>query len=103
MRPGHIEQYNVSTPFFCEVMIVRAHILKWGNSLALRIPKPVAEEANLKEGDAIEIEVGNQGAIELLRVGKVPTLAQLVSQITTENRYAELSTGPEAGNEAVEW
>lgn len=90
-------------PLPCEVLIVRAQILKWGNSLAVRIPKPVAKEANLKEGDAIEIEVDEEGAIELLRIGKVPTLAQLVSQITPENRYPELSTGPEVGKEAVEW
>ncbi len=82
---------------------MRAQILKWGNSLAVRIPKPVAEEANLKEGDAIEIAVDDEGAVGLLRIGKVPTLAQLVSQITPENRYAELSAGSEAGKEVVEW
>lgn len=82
---------------------MRSKILKWGNSLAVRIPKPVAEEANLNEGDAIEIEVDDEGAVELLRIGKVPTLAQLVSQITPENRYPELSVGPEVGKEAVEW
>ena len=82
---------------------MRSQILKWGNSLAVRIPKPVAEEANLNEGDAIEIEVDDEGAVELLRIGKVPTLAQLVSQITPENRYPELSVGPEVGKEAVEW
>lgn len=35
---------------------MRAQVLKWGNSLAVRIPKPVAKEASLKVGDAIEIE-----------------------------------------------
>jgi antitoxin MazE len=78
-------------------------MLKWGNSLAVRIPKTVAEEANLKDGDAIEIGVDADGSVQLLRIGKVPTLAQLVSQITPENRYPELSAGPEVGKEAVEW
>ncbi len=82
---------------------MRAQMLKWGNSLAVRIPKPLAEEANLKAGDAIEIEVGAEGSVQLSRVGKVPTLAELVSQITPENRYAELSTGAEIGKEVVEW
>ena len=82
---------------------MRAQLLKWGNSLAVRIPKPVAEEANLRNGDAIEIEVDADGSLQLSRVGKVPTLAQLVSQITPENRFPELSTGPEVGKEAVEW
>jgi antitoxin MazE len=84
-------------------VFMRAQMLKWGNSLAVRIPKPVAEQANLRDGDAIEIEVDAEGSLQLSRVGKVPTLAQLISQISPENRYPELSAGPEVGKEAVEW
>ncbi len=82
---------------------MRAQMLKWGNSLAVRIPKAVAEEAKLREGDSLDIEVSADGAVELHRVGRVPTLAQLVSQITPENRYQEISTGREVGKESVEW
>jgi antitoxin MazE len=83
---------------------VRAQVLKWGNSLAVRIPKPVADQANLKEGDPLEIEVADPGgSLYLRRAGKIPTLAELVAQITPENRYAEISTGSEVGKEAVEW
>jgi antitoxin MazE len=77
-------------------------MLKWGNSLAIRIPKPVADSANLREGDTLEIEAA-EGSIRLHRVGRIPTLSQLVSQITQENRYPEISAGPEVGREAVEW
>ncbi len=82
---------------------MRAQILKWGNSLAVRIPKSIAEEAELKAGDPLEIEVADRGAVQLNRVGKIPTLAKLVAQITPENRYAEIESGPEVGREAVEW
>jgi antitoxin MazE len=82
---------------------MQAQVLKWGNSLAVRIPKPVAEDAHLQVGDPLEIAVGADGVLEMHRVGKVPTLAQLVAQITPENRYAEISVGPEIGREAVEW
>jgi antitoxin MazE len=82
---------------------VRAQILKWGNSLAVRIPKPVADEAQLKMGDRIEIDVTGHGSVRLHRIGKIPTLDELVSQITPENRYPEISAGPEVGKEAVEW
>jgi len=81
---------------------MKAQMVKWGNSLAVRIPKPIIEEARLKEGDFLEIEAGD-GQIELRRATKIPTLAQLISQITQENRYPEISTGPEAGKERVEW
>ena len=81
---------------------MKAQMVKWGNSLAVRIPKPLAEQARLKEGDALEIEVVD-GRVELRRASKVPTLAALVSQITPENRYAEVTTGAEVGKEVVEW
>lgn len=80
-----------------------SQIVKWGNSLAVRIPKPVADEAGVREGDAITIEA-KQGRIQLRRNSrKVPSLAQLVAQITPKNRHAELQTGPDRGKEKVDW
>lgn len=79
-----------------------AQVVKWGNSLAVRIPKLVAEEAGVSEGDAIELEA-DRGEIKLRRREKIPTLKQLVSQITPENRHGETLTGPEVGKEAGEW
>ena len=81
---------------------MKAQMVKWGNSLAVRIPKPVAEQARLKEGDSLEIEA-REGRVELRRASRVPTLAKLVSQITPANRYAEIATGAEVGKEVVEW
>ena len=82
---------------------MRAQVLKWGNSLAIRIPKPIADHAHLQLGDPLEIAVAADGVVEMHRVGRLPTLAQLVAQITPENRYSEISLGPEVGREAVEW
>ena len=81
---------------------MKAQMVKWGNSLAVRIPKPLAEQARLKEGDALEIEVV-EGRVELRRASRVPTLAALISQINPENRYAEVTSGAEIGREVVEW
>jgi antitoxin MazE len=82
---------------------MQGRVLKWGNSLAVRIPKPVAEDAHFEVGDALEIAVAADGVVELHRVGAVPTLAQMVDQITPENRYREVSAGAETGREIVEW
>ena len=79
-----------------------AQIVKWGNSLAVRIPKPLAEEAGVREGDPIVIEA-TEGLINLRRKRRIPTLRELVSQITPENRYDEIPTGPARGKENVEW
>ncbi len=71
-------------------------------SLAVRIPKPLAEEAGLAEGDRVLMEAAH-GQIELRRVDRVPTLRELVAQITQENCYDETATGRERGKEALEW
>ena len=36
-------------------MGAKAHISKWGTSLAVRIPKPIAEQWGVEEGSAIEM------------------------------------------------
>jgi len=82
---------------------MQAQVLKWGNSLAVRIPKPVAEDAHFRVGDPLEIAVGVDGVVQLQRVGDLPSLAELVSQITPENRYSEISVGREIGREVIEW
>ena len=80
----------------------QAQVVKWGNSLAVRIPKTIAKAARMKEGDSIVIEVSKQG-IELRPVETIPTLEELVAQITPENRHEEISMGTERGREKVEW
>jgi antitoxin MazE len=77
-------------------------IVKWGNSLAVRIPKPVAEAAGVREGDPIEIEA-DEGQIKVRRKQRAPTLKELVAKITSENRYEEVPSGPARGKESLEW
>jgi antitoxin MazE len=79
-----------------------AQIVKWGNSLAVRIPKPLAEVAGLTEGDRVLMEAAD-GQIALRRADQPPSLRELVAQITAENRYDETSTGRERGKEKIEW
>lgn len=79
-----------------------AQITKWGNSLAIRIPKPLAERAGMSEGDPIELEA-RHGEITLQLREKVPTLKELVARITPENRHGETLASPEVGREFVEW
>ena len=80
----------------------KARVVKWGNSLAVRIPKIVAEDARMQEGDTIVIEA-SADHIELRRSKTVPTLEELVGRITPQNRYEETDWGPDRGKEKVEW
>jgi antitoxin MazE len=42
-------------------------VSKWGNSLAIRIPAPVVEALNLKEGDEIEVHIAGERAFDIAR------------------------------------
>jgi antitoxin MazE len=43
------------------------HVAKWGNSLAVRLPKSVVEALGLNEGDDIEIHVAGRRMLEIER------------------------------------
>lgn len=77
----------------------QAQMVRWGNSLAVRIPKNVADEARLAEGDKLVIEVASPGKVEIRAVDR-PTLDELIAKITPENRHAEINWGKPVGNEA---
>jgi antitoxin MazE len=78
---------------------LHSHVRKWGNSLALRIPKALAIEAGIEEGTLVEIELNGDG----LTVTAVPperfTLAELLADVTPENVHAEVKTGRAVGGE----
>jgi len=80
----------------------KAQLAKWGNSLAIRIPKDVAEKVRMQEGDHVLIEAVKD-RVELRPIEKIPTLEELVAQITPENRHEETDWGPDVGKEIVEW
>jgi len=42
-------------------------VSKWGNSLAIRLPKAVVDELELKEGDEVEIIGATREKIEIAR------------------------------------
>jgi antitoxin MazE len=78
---------------------MKARIQKWGNSLALRIPKPFAEESNLREDSPVEISVRSGKLVVVAIEEPQLSLEELVAQITPENRHAEIETGTAVGNE----
>jgi antitoxin MazE len=53
-------------------------IAKWGNSLAVRLPKQLVDELGLKEGDAVEITPNGEKALTIARDDKrAKALAEL--------------------------
>jgi antitoxin MazE len=78
---------------------MKTRVRKWGNSLALRIPKSFALEVGLREDAAVELSVVD-GALVVLAVPPAPlTLEQLLERITDENLPEDWNTGPAVGKE----
>jgi len=77
--------------------MAKGKISKWGNSLALRIPRSVAEELGIKENSSVYLTV-NEGS---LCVEKEPSLEELAAMITDENRQELVDFGPAVGKEEV--
>jgi antitoxin MazE len=77
----------------------QAQMVRWGNSLAVRIPKNVADEAQLAEGDKLIMQVEAPGKVAIKSIER-PTLDQLVERITPENLHNEINWGKPVGNEA---
>ena len=73
-----------------------AYISKWGNSLAIRIPKPVAEQWGVEEGSAIEIVP--RGDRLVLRK-KVYDLTDMLAAIGPGNVHPEVDAGSARGGE----
>jgi antitoxin MazE len=75
-------------------------IQKWGNSLAVRIPKSFAVEVGLEQNAAVEITMDDGKLILKPLLASPLSLADLISQITEQNLHGEVDTGFIQGNEA---
>jgi len=75
-------------------------IRKWGNSLALRIPKALAAEAGLDDNSLVEVKLV-QGKL-VISIPQEPemSLADLLKRVTRDNLHEEVETGPGQGSEA---
>lgn len=73
-------------------------VARWGNSLAVRLPKMVAEQAQLREGVAIDIAVA-EGCVTIQRRPPAYSLDELVEKVTSDNRHDETDWGEPQGAE----
>ena len=79
-------------------MATKTQIARWGNSLGLRLSKSVALEAQVDEGDTVDVSVKN-GAIVIRPSRPTYSLDLLVARITPRNRHDESAWGPPVGHE----
>lgn len=77
---------------------MKSRMSKWGNSLALRIPKVIGADLDLEHGTEVELSV-QAGSIIITPVSSKYELEDLVRGITAENRHTETDWGKPKGDE----
>lgn len=74
-------------------------IQKWGNSLALRIPKSFAHEVNVHRGSKVELFL-TRGKLILAPISKPSyELKELLKKVSPQNIHHEEDYGPPMGKE----
>ena len=74
-------------------------IVKWGNSLGLRIPKSFAKEAGVVEGSAVDISLDGDRIVIRPAEPVRYQISDLVSEIREDNLHEEIDTGDAVGRE----
>lgn len=74
-------------------------VQKWGNSLAVRIPKPLAEDAEVEEGTVLNLAV-SEGKVIATPVKKhKQSLKQMLAKVSRKNLHSEVESGAPVGRE----
>jgi len=78
---------------------METRVQKWGNSLGLRIPRPLAADVGLKNNSSVKLSL-RDGNLVITPVAK-PTvsLKHLLAQVTKKNLHTQVNTGPAMGTE----
>ncbi|HBK59879.1 MAG TPA: AbrB/MazE/SpoVT family DNA-binding domain-containing protein [Firmicutes bacterium] len=75
-----------------------AKVQKWGNSLAIRIPRGLAEQLKVQQNSEVDLSLDGDRLVIRPRRSE-PSLAALLAQVTDENTHAEVAAGEPIGRE----
>lgn len=79
---------------------MRATIQKWGNSLALRIPKTLAAELGLERDSLVDLTMRKKTLVITPSIRPKPSLQTLLDRVTADNLHGEADLGGPIGGEA---
>ncbi len=79
-------------------MIIK--VQKWGNSLALRIPKVVAADVHLENNSLVELSYVDGQIVIKPVIQPAWTLERLLAGVSSDNIHHEIDTGGPVGKEA---
>ncbi|GIX28138.1 MAG: hypothetical protein KatS3mg123_2019 [Burkholderiales bacterium] len=75
-------------------------VVKWGHSLAVRLPAAFAKTVNVTEGTSVNISIDDGRIVIEPVTEESPNLASLVERITPKNRHREPEIEGPVGREA---
>lgn len=78
---------------------MRTRVKKWGNSLAVRIPRSFAAEAGFKPDADVEMTLQDGSLVVTSVVRRDARLADLLARVTSENLHEEVDSGAAIGGE----
>ena len=78
---------------------MRSAIAKWGNSLALRLPRSLAEDARMAEGTPIDLHVDGEKLVVTVARPRYK-LSDLLDGMGAQTRHGETDWGEPRGDEA---
>ena len=79
---------------------MRTKVLKWGNSLGLRIPRSFAADIQVSEGTPVDLTMENGQLIVRVAMDREWSLEELLAGVHPENLHAEIDTGGSVGGES---
>ena len=79
--------------------MMQARVQRWGNSLAVRIPKPFALEIGLEQNTLVTVSISEGKLLLEPIIEPKYTLEQMLGQVTEDNLHHEVETGEAVGNE----
>ena len=77
---------------------MRTKVQKWGNSLAIRVPRPFAEELGLQNDSDVDLLLEKRELV-IKPVAQRYALRELLSRVTDDNLHREVATGAPVGDE----
>jgi antitoxin MazE len=81
------------------VTLVRVRVKKWGNSLALRIPKPFAEETAVREGAIVDLSIEDGRLVATPAAPEKYSLKRMICGVSSKNLHVEAFRDQPTGRE----
>ena len=78
---------------------MKTHVQKWGNSLAVRIPKAIAQETGLQEDSPVDLALVDGTVVVRPVAGPRYSLRKLLAGVSRSNIHKETDFGGAMGNE----